>query len=617
MLRKTMTWVIVPVAIATLGAMSFFQPVITANEENIGERKDSTTQTEANPFNDDLPTLVKPNRLASGRASNKKEDGLNLGWNKNRKSASKKTPKKVFNPFAGNPLFEKHKILQTSTTTKPKDDFNRRNFDDDFNHGTNLQSIKAFGPNTGDTVPSTQPTPEYRKSVGAQTAGLAVDWVTPETIVVGKEGSFDLVLRNLGRVAVEQIKVKNVLPQGFRFVRSNPAPIQPGVEPAWVFEKLAPQGEARISLILIPSKVGDAQSRALVDFRTSATAKFKVVQPKLHIVSEGPKEALVGGQAIFNITVQNPGSGKTKNTSLKVFLPKGLTPIARSTNYDLGILNPGESRTVRVLAKVNLLGNHDLKFVAVADGGLRDEVRNSLMGLGAKLDVDLKGPNFRYVTRPATYKVRIKNTGTANANNVYLRCNVPRAFAYLTSGKNGRFDSATKSINWFIGNLEVGKVYEGEFKLRAVDRGNFPIFAQAVAERGLAAEDKHTTRVEGIAAILLEVVDVDDPIEVGAETYYEVLVTNQVTEFAKDVKVKAVVPDGIRILDSKGPTRGRIVGQTIEFDAISKLAPRADAIYRIKVKTSKAGDQRVEVQVTSATLKSPVKELESTKVYRD
>eukprot|EP00913_Durusdinium_trenchii_P013345 g12526.t1 len=478
--------------------------------------------------------------------------------------------------------------------------------------------IPAKGADAGKTVDPNQPIPPYRKSVGAQDASLTVDWVTPESIIFGQKGKFDLVLRNRGRIAISQISIKNALPDGFRLIKAEPAPTQPNVKnPSWIVDRLEPQDEARITLHLVPTRVGNAKSHARVDFHVEATSNFRVVQPKLKITADGPESVLVGNTAIFNVTVSNPGSGKTTNVEMKAFLPKGLQAVAKSTVYDLSTLNPGESRTVRVLTKVLALGKHKITFVSIADGLLRDEVSREVRGLDAHLAVDVKGPKFRYLARPADYTVTVKNTGTAAAHNVTLSCRVPRAFAYLAGGRNGRFDASTKTINWFVGTLEVGKEFSADFKLQAVNRGDFPILAQAVGDRGLVANDKHVTRVEGIAAILLEVVDVDDPIEVGAETYYEILVTNQGTEFAKNVVVSAVVPDGITLLGSKGPSQGRIKGRTITFDSIPKLAPRADAIYRIKVRTSKAGDLRIEAQAKADSLKAPVKELESTKVYQD
>ena len=187
----------------------------------------------------------------------------------------------------------------------------------------------------------------------------------------------------------------------------------------------------------------------------------------------------------------------------------------------------------------------------------------------------------------------------------------------MSAESRGSFDAATKTINWYLGRIEVGEEIEVGFNLRALAPGEFPLLAQAEAERGLSSEDRHLTKVAGIAAILLEVVDVDDPVEVGAETMYEILVTNQGTEFAKGIRIHAKVPTDMVITDSTGPTAGHIDGTKIEFDSLARLAPRADAIYRIKVKGNSPGDFRIEVEATAETLASPVTELESTKIYQD
>ncbi|MCH7990743.1 MAG: hypothetical protein IID46_16510, partial [Planctomycetes bacterium] len=98
--------------------------------------------------------------------------------------------------------------------------------------------IPAKGPDAGKTVNPEQPIPVYRKSVGAQDASLTVDWVTPESILLMKQGKFDLVLRNRGRIAIEQITIANVLPKGFRFVKSEPLPTMSKPKRVWIIKKL-------------------------------------------------------------------------------------------------------------------------------------------------------------------------------------------------------------------------------------------------------------------------------------------------------------------------------------------------------------------------------------------
>ena len=58
-------------------------------------------------------------------------------------------------------------------------------------------------------------------------------------------------------------------------------------------------------------------------------------------------------------------------------------------------------------------------------------------------------------------------------------------------------------------------------------------------------------------------------------------------------------------------------GKTVTFEPLPKLAARADAIYRLTVKTLAAGDVRFKTQVTSTNLVEPVIEMEATRIYAD
>ncbi len=476
--------------------------------------------------------------------------------------------------------------------------------------------IQASGPLAGTNIGRREATP-YVKTYESKTPSMTVDWVTPEVVSVGQEGDFELVLRNRGLVTINDIVIEQALPRGFQLIDAQPKPVQLENQPVWMVNQLEPDQEHRIALRLKPVVAGEALSQARVTFSTFSSTKFRVVEPLLKMVAEGPDSVILGNQAVFNVTVENPGTAATTNTILNVTMSDGLAPLAKSTTYEIGFLNPGESRSIRVLANMVKLGDHTCRFVATGDNGLRQEQETTVRGLGAIIETKIEGPDFRYVGRPATFKIIAENKGTAPATNVHVRCAVPQSFGFLSANAGGKFDAASKTVNWFATQVEAGGKVEVECELRALDRGEFPVMALSYADRGLRSLAKHETSVEGIAALLLEVVDIDDPVEVGAETGYEILITNQGTDFATNIQLKLDVPDGMEILGVKGPTEGTIEERTVVFAPLAKLAPRADAIYRVRIRGQKPGDFRVTVHAQSDTLKSPVIEQESTKVYQD
>jgi hypothetical protein len=68
---------------------------------------------------------------------------------------------------------------------------------------------------------------------------------------------------------------------------------------------------------------------------------------------------------------------------------------------------------------------------------------------------------------------------------------------------------------------------------------------------------------------------------------------------------------------AQGPARFHEQGKDVIFDELPRLAPRADAIYRITVKGMTPGDVRFKAQITSTNLTKPVLEMESTRIYED
>ncbi|MCA9071019.1 MAG: DUF11 domain-containing protein, partial [Planctomycetaceae bacterium] len=476
--------------------------------------------------------------------------------------------------------------------------------------------IRATGPSQGMNISGRQATP-YVKTYESQTPSMTVDWVTPEVVSVGQEGNFELVLRNRGQVAINDVVIEQALPKGFQLIEAKPKPVQLENQPVWMIANLEPNEEHRIALRLKPVVAGEAHSHARVTFSTSSSTKFRVVEPIIKLVADGPESVILGNQAVFNVVVDNPGTAPAMNTILKIVLPEGLVPVAKSTTYEIGTLNPGESRSIRVLANMVKLGDHVCRFEVTADNNLKDAKEHSVQGLGAILETKIDGPRFRYVGRPATFTIVAENQGTAEATNVHVRCAVPQSFGFMEANLGGKYDAASKTVNWFVNKIPAKSKVTVECELKALDRGEFPVLALSYADRGLRSLAKHETAVEGIAAILLEVVDIDDPVEVGTETGYEILITNQGTDFATNIQVKLDVPDGMEITGIKGPSKGIIENRTVRFEPLAKLAPRADAIYRVKIRGTKPGDFRVTVQAQSDTLKSPVTEQESTKVYQD
>jgi uncharacterized repeat protein (TIGR01451 family) len=150
-----------------------------------------------------------------------------------------------------------------------------------------------------------------------------------------------------------------------------------------------------------------------------------------------------------------------------------------------------------------------------------------------------------------------------------------------------------------------------------VEAGQHALKLRGTAQKGLIAEKEQPVLVEGIAAILFQVSDTVDPVEVGGETTYEVRVTNQGSKAAANVRLAVDLPPELKPIAADGPTRHVLEGNRITFDGLSQLPPKGDTTYRVRVKAVKSGDLRARFQLLTDDMRTPVTKEESTRVYAD
>ena len=131
-----------------------------------------------------------------------------------------------------------------------------------------------------------------------------------------------------------------------------------------------------------------------------------------------------------------------------------------------------------------------------------------------------------------------------------------------------------------------------------------------------------STEVTGIPAILLEVIDLDDPIQVGGEETYVITITNQGSAPDTNIRVVCTLEANQQFVSASGDSgsgtrvvTGTVRGNQIVFQPLASLAPKAVATLRVVVKCTAAGDTRFKLTMNSDQLTRPVDETEATNIY--
>ena len=140
----------------------------------------------------------------------------------------------------------------------------------------------------------------------------------------------------------------------------------------------------------------------------------------------------------------------------------------------------------------------------------------------------------------------------------------------------------------------------------------------AASAQGACAPSFETTchvRIAGIPAILLEVIDIEDPIEVGKTETYQIEVTNQGSATDTNIRITCELEDAQEFVSGSGATAVTGQGRTITMAPLAALPAKEKAVWRVVVKANKAANVRFKTTLLSDQLTRPVEETESTNQY--
>ncbi len=482
--------------------------------------------------------------------------------------------------------------------------------------------FRDFQPPAGDQQPQGDEgtgKPAGKQLEGLQSPRLTLEKIAPKEIQVGKPATFEIRVRNVGDVAAHGVEILEETPQGTRLLGANPQASQaaPG-QVAWSIGTLQPGDESKVSIEVMPLTEGEIGSVATVRFAGEASARTICTRPQLTLEVRSPREVLLGENATLSIKISNPGTGVASGVVLSESIPEAFSHSAGpELEYEIGDLKPNETRQIELTLKAVKAGQVANRLMARGEAQLMAEQQTEIMVVAPQLEVAVQGPKRRYLESRATYTMMVSNPGTAPAKEVELVTYLPKGLKFVEANNAGQYDPQTNSVHWLLEELPPNETGQVTLTALPVEPGEQMLRLQGTAERGLSAEQEETIKIEGIAAILFQVVDAADPIEVGGETTYEIRVVNQGSKAATNLQLIAQLPAELKPVDAQGPTRYQVDGSSVTFEPLERLAPKADTTYRLRVQGLRAGDLRVQVQLKTDEMQTPVTKEESTHVYAD
>jgi len=341
------------------------------------------------------------------------------------------------------------------------------------------------------------------------------------------------------------------------------------------------------------------------------------VEPSLEIRKIAPAEALICEPIPIEFVVTNTGTGAAQNVQIVDNLPAGLLTADGKGKVllEAGTLAAGESRSFSIKLRATKTGVFAGKAMATSDAGLKAESEATTTNVRQPvLTITKSGPKRQYLGRSVAYEISVFNKGDGPAQNTVIEDLIPPGVTGIEATAGAQF-SGSKLV-WELGTLEPNTSKKVRVSYTPIKEGDLMASATASAYCAEPATDSSKTAITGIAATRLDVLDMEDPVEVGSTTTYTVTASNEGSAADGNVRIICLLDDKLQYVSSAGATPGSLMGKTISFAPLRSLEPKTKATWRIVVKGLQAGDVRFKATMHTDQIALPIESMEATHIYQ-
>lgn len=445
----------------------------------------------------------------------------------------------------------------------------------------------------------------------------------PKSILIGREAKYQVTVENRGSAAAEQLSTEVVVPEWADVVRAlasagavqRPGTQRSGTVLQWEISSLSAGGSQTLELALVPKT---SQPLSLgVSWRhapIAATTLVEVQEPKLAMAISGPEEVFFGRPQSYRLSISNPGTGDAENVVVQLMPPGGGQA---ASSYRMEKLPAGESKVVEIEITAREAGELAIRAVAAADGNLKTEAAQQIFCRQAELNVDWRGPDRKFAGTQATYFFRVRNPGTASADQVAFDVSLPTGFEFRGASDGHQFDQSAGRVIWKIGTLRPGD--DRYLELRGVvNQAGANHLRLSAANAGGDVHDTKTatTEVVALADLKLDVSDPKGPVPVGSEVDYEIVVTNRGRSTAEQVSVVGLFSAGIEPTSAEG-VQATIADGRVGFSTIGALPAGQQVTLKIRARAESAGTHLFRAEVVCRDLEIKLAAEETTRFFED
>jgi uncharacterized repeat protein (TIGR01451 family) len=468
---------------------------------------------------------------------------------------------------------------------------------------------------------------DNKKTGGAAAAvksvpAVSIEAIAPGIVALGQNLTYELVIRNVGPTFVQQIRVDDEIPSSAKYLSSDPPAEVLGDRLQWSLGSLEANGEKRIRVSVKPGTEAEFHSKPTVTFSSQTSMQVQISRPKLQLDVVAAEAVSLGDEVVFDIKVTNTGNGAAQKLLLEAEPSKGLShPQLQQTSLtkvqaEFATLQPGETKSVKLRTQAIQAGQQTCNIVASTFGAEKMVSTVNVQILQPNIQLKLNHPQRCMVRAEPVFKLELHSNGSSPTPPVQMAAAFPEGLEFISASDNGVYDPVNKTVTWSLPSQPAGGKKVISIKARANAAGNLAVRAIAQAGSKIESRVEGIVAVEGVPALQFEVNGSADPVELGKETVYEVKLVNKGTCACTNIRLQAILSDGLTVTGVTSPVPYKLQGTTLNFDPLSKLGMKGEQVIRVKVTGGKPGDQRFKALVSCDQIKQPVVKEESTSFYQ-
>lgn len=495
--------------------------------------------------------------------------------------------------------------------------------------GIATATIVEIGPKVGFTTVLVEIKDEQGKLLDSKR--VKTEWVGPN-LSIGKSGpdmaglsenvKYTVQVANNGDSPATSVKLSDIIPkEGMTFASaSHNGQFADGIV-IWDLGNLEPGASVTRMVTLRAAKEG--QWRNVVEVVSSDGLELSgdtvttVLAPKLKIAKLGSETAMLGVEVGYTIEIQNVGAINATGVVIADTVPiEGMSFIRASeggmpsgvvgtVKWNVGDLVINQRKTVGITLKATQDGEWTNTVRVTCNEGATalSSVKTTVIKPSLTLEKKATSASIN-IGKTMTFEITASNTGKTQITKLVILDRLPPGLKYKSATENGALDRS-QNVRWQFDTLGPNETKSVKLTVTGIKTGSHTNKATASSFEGIIAQANAVVTVAAKPSVRMTMIDSEDPISVGGEITYTIVVENKGAGVATDVRVVDNVPQEMSIMQAT-PSAGTssMQGNAIYFN-IGTVQPGAKITLTIKAEALKSGDVANSAELTLHEFERP------------